>query len=68
LHKEPAWRNIPAVVVATMQLTAADGARLNPGIQSVLVNNSSEPREPVERIRRPIRAYQPSDLAMGPGA
>jgi CheY-like chemotaxis protein len=65
LQKEHGWRDIPVIVITSMDLTAADRARLNSGIESVLVKNSFEPRELVDRIRRLVHASQPLDLQMG---
>jgi CheY-like chemotaxis protein len=62
LQEESGWRDIPVIVITSMDLTAADRARLNSGIESVLVKNSFEPRELVERIRRLV------DAQMGHGA
>jgi signal transduction histidine kinase/CheY-like chemotaxis protein len=65
LQQESGWRDIPVIVITAMDLTAADRARLNSGIESVLVKNSFEPRELVEHIRRVVHASQPSDLQTG---
>jgi CheY-like chemotaxis protein len=37
LQKEPGWRDIPVIVVTSLDLNAADRERLNSGVQSVLV-------------------------------
>jgi CheY-like chemotaxis protein len=52
LQKEPAWRDIPVVVITSLDLSAADRERLNSGVQSVLVKDTFRPTELVERIRR----------------
>jgi signal transduction histidine kinase/CheY-like chemotaxis protein len=65
LQQESGWRDIPVIVITAMDLTAADRARLNSGIESVLVKNSFEPRELVEHIRRVVHASQASDLQTG---
>jgi signal transduction histidine kinase/CheY-like chemotaxis protein len=62
LQKEGSWRDIPVIVITSMDLTAADRARLNSGIESVLVKNSFEPRELVDCIRRLVHAPRSSDL------
>src|ERR1700687_2694578 len=55
LQKEPGWRDIPAVVVTSLDLDAAARERLNSGVQSVLVKDTFRPSELVERIRRLVR-------------
>jgi CheY-like chemotaxis protein len=65
LQKESGWRDIPVIVITAMDLTAADRARLNSGIESVLVKNSFASNELVERIRRLVHASQSADLQMG---
>ena len=51
LQKDPGWCDIPVIVITAMDLTAADRARLNSGIESVLVKNSFPSTELVDRIR-----------------
>jgi CheY-like chemotaxis protein len=52
LQKEPGWRDIPVVVITSLDLDAAARERLNSGVQSVLVKDTFRPTELVERIRR----------------
>jgi signal transduction histidine kinase/CheY-like chemotaxis protein len=52
LQKEPRWRDVPVIVVTARDLDAQDRARLNSGVQSVLVKEAFRPAELVERIRR----------------
>jgi CheY-like chemotaxis protein len=59
LQKEAGWREIPVIVVTAMDLTAADRARLNSGIESVLVKNMFQSAELVDRIRRLVRPDSP---------
>jgi len=65
LQQESGWRDIPVIVITAMDLTAADRARLNSGIESVLVKDSFEPGDLVDRIRRLVHASQASDLQTG---
>ncbi len=58
LHKDAAWRDIPVIVVTSMDLTAADRARLNSGVESVLVKETFQPVDLVERIRRAVRPQE----------
>jgi CheY-like chemotaxis protein len=62
LQKEPAWRDIPVIVVTAMDLTAADRASLNSGIKSVLVKETFRPAELVERIRGLVRADRGAEI------
>src|SRR5262249_29519487 len=62
LQKEPQWREIPVIVLTAMDLTAADRARLNTGIQSVLLKNSFDPTELVTRIGRLVRPSEPPKI------
>jgi signal transduction histidine kinase/DNA-binding response OmpR family regulator len=59
LQKEPAWRDIPVIVITSRDLTASDRDRLNSGVQTVLVKDTFRPTELVERIRRLIDTKQP---------
>jgi CheY-like chemotaxis protein/nitrogen-specific signal transduction histidine kinase len=59
LQKEPAWRDIPVIVITSRDLTASDRDRLNSVVQTVLVKDTFRPTELVERIRRLIDTKQP---------
>ena len=52
LQKEPRWRDVPVIVITARDLDAQDRARLNSGVQSVLVKEAFRPAELVEQIRR----------------
>jgi CheY-like chemotaxis protein len=52
LQKETGWRDIPVIVITARALDAKDRARLNSGVQSVLVKERFRPADLVERIRR----------------
>jgi CheY-like chemotaxis protein/nitrogen-specific signal transduction histidine kinase len=56
LQKEPAWRDIPVIVITSLDLGAQDRERLNSGVQSILVKEMFRPAELVERIRRLVQA------------
>jgi signal transduction histidine kinase/CheY-like chemotaxis protein len=51
LQKEAGWRDIPVIVVTSLDLDAKDRERLNAGVQLVLVKEAFRPAELVERIR-----------------
>jgi signal transduction histidine kinase/CheY-like chemotaxis protein len=55
LQQEPAWKEIPVIVITARDLAAADRERLNSGVQSVLVKEQFRPAELVERIRGLMR-------------
>ena len=52
LQKEAGWRDIPVIVITALDLDAKDHDRLNSGVQSVLVKETFQPADLVERIRR----------------
>src|SRR3989475_2715108 len=51
LQKEPAWRDIPVIVITALDLDAKDHERLNAGVQFVLVKERFRPADLVERVR-----------------
>src|SRR5499433_265615 len=56
LQKEATWRDIPVIVITSLDLDAKDRARLNSGVQSVLVKERFRPADLVERIRRLVHS------------
>jgi signal transduction histidine kinase/CheY-like chemotaxis protein len=56
LQKEASWRDIPVIVITSLDLDAKDRARLNSGVQSVLVKERFQPADLVERIRRLVHS------------
>jgi len=52
LQEHPQWRRVPVVVVTALDLSAEDRARLNSGVQSVLLKESFKPAELVYGLRR----------------
>ena len=56
LQKDPDWREIPVIVITSLDLNAKDRERLNSGVQSVLVKEKFRPEDLVERIRRLVQA------------
>ena len=59
LQKEAGWRDIPVIVITSLDLDAKDRARLNAGVQSVLVKERFQPADLVERIRRLVHSKAP---------
>ncbi len=60
LQAEPAWRDIPVIVITARELDAQDRARLTSGVESVLVKDTFAPAELVARIRRLVPGGVPS--------
>ena len=47
-----AWRNIPVIVITALDLTAADRARLNSAVETILLKDLFDPAQLVEIVRR----------------
>ena len=54
LQNHPKWREIPVIVITALDLSAADRACLNSGVEGILVKNSFNPGHLVETVRRII--------------
>ncbi|MFI5024518.1 MAG: response regulator, partial [Alphaproteobacteria bacterium] len=50
LQANPAWRNIPVVVVTALDLSAEDRRRLNRGVEHILSKHASTPSELMARV------------------
>jgi len=50
LQANPAWRNIPVVVVTALDLSAEDRRRLNRGVEHILSKDASTPSELMARV------------------
>jgi signal transduction histidine kinase/CheY-like chemotaxis protein len=55
LQNEERWRDVPVIVITSLELDPKDRERLNSGVQTVLVKDSFRPADLVERIRRVVR-------------
>ena len=51
LQERPAWRRIPVIVITSLDLTAADRARLNSGVERILLKDSFDPAQLVAIVR-----------------
>jgi adenylate cyclase len=51
LQDRPAWRGIPIIVITSLDLTAADRARLNSGVERVLLKDSFDSAQLVAIVR-----------------
>ena len=56
LQKEAGWRDIPVIVITSLDLDAKDRERLNAGVRFVLVKERFRPADLVERIRRLVHS------------
>jgi adenylate cyclase len=54
MQKHPTWRRIPVVVITARDLTAEDRARLNAGIETVLMKETFSPASLIDRVRRAV--------------
>ncbi len=52
LQGDKDWRDIPVIVITSLDLNAKDRERLNSGVESVLVKEKFRPEDLVERIRQ----------------
>ena len=64
LQKEAGWRDIPVIVITSLDLDAKDRARLNAGVQFVMVKEKFRPADLVERIRRLVHSKSPVSTEM----
>jgi signal transduction histidine kinase/CheY-like chemotaxis protein len=55
LQKQEDWRDIPVIVITSLDLDAKDRERLNSGVQSVLVKDTFHPADLIDRVRRLVR-------------
>jgi signal transduction histidine kinase/CheY-like chemotaxis protein len=51
LQNHPKWRRIPVIVITALDLSAADRARLNSGVEGILVKDSFNPTHLVDTVR-----------------
>ncbi|MGB6352226.1 MAG: response regulator, partial [Pseudolabrys sp.] len=62
LQAQPAWRDIPVIVITALDLTAADHARLNSGVEKILLKDSFDPAQLIEIVRRLVTETRRSPL------
>jgi CheY-like chemotaxis protein len=63
LQKHPAWCRVPVIVITARDLTAEDRARLNSGIEAVLMKEMFSPTSLIERVRQVMGKQSQSDKA-----
>jgi adenylate cyclase len=59
LQERPAWRGIPVIVITSLDLSAADRARLNSGVEGILLKGSFDPARLVATVRGHIAKTRP---------
>jgi signal transduction histidine kinase/DNA-binding response OmpR family regulator len=62
LQAQPVWRDIPVIVITALDLTAADRARLNSGVERILLKDSFDPGHLVEIVRRLVTETRRSQV------
>jgi adenylate cyclase len=63
LQANPAWRQIPVIVITARDLSAEERARLNAGIETILVKEQFRPVDLVEKVRELVApAHQPQKV------
>ena len=55
LHDDPAWRDIPVIIVTERDITAEDRKRLNSAVEAVLLKGAFAPGQLVDCIRQLLR-------------
>jgi CheY-like chemotaxis protein len=61
LQEHEHWRRIPVVVITALDLTAEDRARLNSGIETVLLKESFKPADLIDGLRRLVAKARGQD-------
>ncbi len=57
IQQNEAWRDIPVIVITARDLSAADRARLNSGIKTVLVKDAFNPAQLIDRMRQLVNHH-----------
>jgi CheY-like chemotaxis protein len=68
LQAQPAWRDIPVIVITSLDLTVADRARLNSGVEGILLKDSFDPAQLVEIVRRLVAKTRISQVVSEPAS
>ena len=56
------WRDIPVIVITALDLSAADHARLNSGVERILLKDSFDPAQLIEIVRRLVTETRRSEV------
>jgi CheY-like chemotaxis protein len=62
LQAQPAWGDIPVIVITALDLTAEDRARLNSGVEKILLKDSFDPAHLVQIVRRLVTETRRSQV------
>jgi adenylate cyclase len=66
LQEQPAWRRIPVIVITARDLSTEERARLNSGIETVLLKEQFSPADLIDKIRHLVAAArQPEKVLEG---
>jgi signal transduction histidine kinase/CheY-like chemotaxis protein/HAMP domain-containing protein len=63
LRERADWRRIPVIVITALDLTAADRARLNSGVEGILLKNSFDPAHLVQSVRQAVTNARRKNLS-----
>jgi signal transduction histidine kinase/CheY-like chemotaxis protein len=63
LQEQPAWSRIPVIVITARDLSAEDRKRLNSGVELILLKESFNPSDLVDRVRQLV-AKRPQPQAV----
>src|SRR5262249_8372108 len=63
LRERPDWRGVPVIVVTALDLTAADRARLNSGVEGILLKDSFDPAHLVQTVRQAVANARRKNLS-----
>ena len=63
LRKQPDWRRIPVIVITALDLTVADRARLNSGVEGILLKSSFDPAHLVQTVRQAVANARRKNLS-----
>jgi CheY-like chemotaxis protein len=56
LQEHPTWRDIPVIVITARDLSMQERARLNLGVETVLLKEQFSPADLIEKIRHLVAA------------
>jgi adenylate cyclase len=61
LQEQPAWRRIPVIVITARDLSTEERARLNSGIETVLLKEQFSPVDLIDKIRHLVAAARQAE-------
>jgi CheY-like chemotaxis protein len=66
LQAEAVWRDIPVVVITSLDLSAEDRARLNTGVERILLKDAFDPAYLVTQVRTLTAQARRAHVESGP--